>query len=245
MKLVSWNVNGLRACLTHGFEDFLKAADADVVCLQEIKMTADQLDREFEGYHLFMNPAQKKGYSGTALLSKTKPLSVTFGSDIEGRVIKAEYEDFFVVNVYTPNAQDELKRIDFRLQWDQEFRDMVSELDKIKPVLICGDMNVARNEMELKNPKTNVGNAGFSIEERESFQKLLDKGFVDTFRFFYPDLRDAYSWWSYRFKAREKNAGWRIDYWLCSDRFKENLEDSIINKDVLGSDHCPVTLLIK
>lgn len=243
MKLISWNVNGLRAVLTKGFMDVFTKADADVFCLQEIKLSEGQIDFKPEGYHCYFNYAEKKGYSGTALFCKKEPLSVTFGSDNEGRVICAEFDDFYVVCVYTPNSQDELARLPFRLEWDRNFREYVNQLDKNKPVCICGDLNVAHNEIDIKNPKSNTHNAGFTIEERNSFTELLDSGFVDTFRYLYPDKKDAYSWWSYRFHARENNAGWRIDYWLVSDRFKERVKDSIILSDVFGSDHCPVCLL--
>ncbi len=240
MKFVSWNVNGLRAVLTKGFEDYFKAADADVFCLQEIKLSEGQLDFRPEGYHCFWNYAEKKGYSGTAIFSRTQPLNVEYGTDNEGRVICLEFENFFVVNVYTPNSQDELKRLPFRLEWDRAFRDYVKSKDALKPVFICGDMNVAHREIDLKNPKTNTHNAGFTIEERNSFTDLLNSGFTDTFRMLYPDLIDAYSWWSYRFKAREKNTGWRIDYWLVSDRYKDHVEKAGIDAHIQGSDHAPV-----
>lgn len=244
MKLASWNVNGLRSCLGKGFEDYLREEDADIVCLQEIKLSAGQLDRSFAPYREYYNYAQRKGYSGTALLTKEEPVSVRFGDDDEGRVIIAEYPGYIVVCVYTPNSQDQLARLGYRLQWDAAFRARMVELDAQKPLLVCGDMNVARSPIELKNPKSNERNAGYTIEERESFQALLDSGFSDSFRTLYPDRRDAYSWWSYRFHARERNAGWRIDYWLVSDRLMPRVRDSVIRSDVSGSDHCPVALHI-
>lgn len=243
MKFVSWNVNGLRACLGKGFEDYLKTEDPDFLCLQEIKLSEGQLDKDFSPYHCYWNYAEKKGYSGTAILARQEPLSVRLGTDNEGRVIILEYPGFYLVTVYTPNSQDGLARLPFRLEWDAGFCRTMVELDRSKPVLICGDMNVARSEIELKNPKTNERNAGYTIEERQSFQKLLDSGFTDSFRHFYPDLKDAYSWWSYRFHAREKNIGWRIDYWLASNRLVSLLADSRIRQDVYGSDHCPVVLV--
>ena len=245
MKLISWNVNGLRAVLGKGFLDYFKAQDADVFCLQEIKLSEGQLSLDLSGYHCYYNYAQKKGYSGTAVFSKKEPLSVTFGSDNEGRVCTLEFEDFYVVDVYTPNSQDELARLDFRLQWDADFREYVKELDKKKTVLICGDMNVAHKEIDIKNPKTNLRNAGFTIEERQSFDKLLESGFTDTFRYFYPDLKDAYSWWSYRFKSRERNTGWRIDYWLVSKRSENRVKQAGIDSQILGSDHAPVYIFFE
>lgn len=240
MRLISWNVNGLRAVLGKGFMDYFKAQDADVFCLQEIKLSEGQLDLDLPGYHCYYNYAEKKGYSGTAVFSKEEPLSVTFGKDNEGRICALEFADYYVVCVYTPNSQDELARLDFRMEWDAYFRDFVKALDEKKTVLICGDMNVAHKEIDIKNPKANVRNAGFTIEERDSFTKLLESGFCDTFRMFYPDLKDAYSWWSYRFKARERNAGWRIDYWLVSERSKDRVKAAGIHSEILGSDHCPV-----
>lgn len=240
MRFISWNVNGLRAVMNKGFEDFFNRCNADVLCLQEIKLSEGQLDFKPEGYHCYYNYAQKKGYSGTAVFTKQEPLSAEFGSDPEGRVICLEFEKYFVVNVYTPNSQDGLARLDFRLDWDREFRQFVGEKDIVKPVFICGDLNVAHREIDLKNPKTNIHNAGFTIEERNSFSELLDSGFTDTFRMLYPELRDAYSWWSYRFHAREKNVGWRIDYWLVSNRFKDSVKDAGIMGEVTGSDHAPV-----
>lgn len=245
MKLISWNVNGLRAVLGKGFLDYFKAQDADVFCLQEIKLSEGQLDLDLGGYHCYYNYAQKKGYSGTAVFSKKEPLSVSFGSDNEGRVCTLEFEDFYVVDVYTPNSQDELARLDFRLQWDADFREYVKELDKKKTVLICGDMNVAHKEIDIKNPKTNLRNAGFTIEERQSFDKLLESGFTDTFRMFYPDLKDAYSWWSYRFKSRERNTGWRIDYWLVSTKSESRVKEAGIHSQILGSDHAPVYIIFE
>ncbi|MCR5761504.1 MAG: exodeoxyribonuclease III [Sphaerochaetaceae bacterium] len=245
MKLISWNVNGLRAVLNKGFEDYFKAQDADVFCLQEIKLSEGQLNLELPGYECFYNYSEKKGYSGTAVFTKVHPLSVQFGTDNEGRICCLEFEDFFVVCVYTPNSQDELRRLDFRMQWDEEFRVFIKNLDKIKPVLVCGDLNVAHKEIDIKNPKTNTHNPGFTIEERDSFTRTLECGFTDTFRYLHPDEKDAYSWWSYRFHAREKNTGWRIDYWLCSDRIKERVEKSYIDSNIMGSDHAPVVIEIK
>ena len=245
MKLISWNVNGLRAVLGKGFLDYFKSQDADVFCLQEIKLSEGQLDLDLPGYHCYYNYAEKKGYSGTAVFSKKEPLSVSFGTDNEGRVCTLEFEDFYVVDVYTPNSQDELARLPFRLQWDADFREYVKDLDKKKTVLICGDMNVAHKEIDIKNPKTNLINAGFTIEERQSFDKLLESGFTDTFRYFYPDLKDAYSWWSYRFKSRERNTGWRIDYWLVSTRSKDRVKQAGIDAQILGSDHAPVYIIFE
>ena len=245
MKLISWNVNGLRAVLGKGFLDYFKSQDADVFCLQEIKLSEGQLDLDLPGYHCYYNYAEKKGYSGTAVFSKKEPLSVSFGTDNEGRVCTLEFEDFYVVDVYTPNSQDELARLPFRLQWDADFREYVNGLDRKKTVLICGDMNVAHKEIDIKNPKTNLRNAGFTIEERQSFDKLLESGFTDTFRYFYPDLKDAYSWWSYRFKSRERNTGWRIDYWLVSTRSKDRVKQAGIDAQILGSDHAPVYIIFE
>ena len=243
MKLVSWNVNGLRAVLGKGFLDYFKAVDADIFCLQEIKLSSGQLDLPLEGYHCYYNYAEKKGYSGTAVFSKQEPLAVKFGSDNEGRVITLEFKDFYVVNVYTPNSQEELARLDFRLQWDASFKAYVCSLDALKPVLICGDMNVAHKEIDIKNPKTNLRNAGFTLEERTSFSALLDSGFTDTFRSLHPS-EVCYSWWSYRFKARERNTGWRIDYWLISNRAKGWVKEAGIETNILGSDHAPVFVCI-
>lgn len=250
MKLISWNVNGLRACMNKGFKDFMDSVDADVFCVQETKMQREQAAFEFPGYEEFWNSAEKKGYSGTAVFSKTMPLSVTYGlgieeHDKEGRVITAEYEDFYLVNVYTPNAQRGLERLSYRMQWEDDFRKYVKELDDKKPVIICGDLNVAHNEIDLKNFKTNVGNAGFTYEERGKMTELLASGFVDSFRFLYPDKTGAYSWWSYMFKAREKNAGWRIDYFVVSEKLADRIEDAVIYPEIMGSDHCPVGLILK
>lgn len=250
MKLISWNVNGLRACMNKGFKDFMDSVDADVFCVQETKMQREQAAFEFPGYEEFWNSAEKKGYSGTAVFSKTMPLSVTYGlgieeHDKEGRVITAEYEDFYLINVYTPNAQRGLERLSYRMQWEDDFRKYVKELDDKKPVIICGDLNVAHNEIDLKNFKTNVGNAGFTYEERGKMTELLASGFVDSFRFLYPDKTGAYSWWSYMFKAREKNAGWRIDYFVVSEKLADRIEDAVIYPEIMGSDHCPVGLILK
>ena len=250
MKLISWNVNGLRACMGKGFLDFLKASDADIVCLQETKMQREQADFIIGGYEEYWNSAEKKGYSGTAVFTKKPPLSVSYGigipeHDTEGRVITAEFPDFFLVNVYTPNSQQELARLPYRMQWEDAFRDYLKTLDQKKPLIVCGDMNVAHEEIDLKNPKTNRKNAGFTDEERQKMTKLLSSGFIDTFRLLYPDTEGVYSWWSYRFHAREKNAGWRIDYFLVSDRLKDRVSDSRIDTDVFGSDHCPVELILK
>ncbi len=250
MKLISWNVNGLRACMGKGFLDFLKASDADIVCLQETKMQREQADFIIDGYEEYWNSAEKKGYSGTAVFTKKPPLSVSYGigipeHDTEGRVITAEFPDFFLVNVYTPNSQQELARLPYRMQWEDAFRDYLKTLDQKKPLIVCGDMNVAHEEIDLKNPKTNRKNAGFTDEERQKMTELLSSGFIDTFRLLYPDTEGVYSWWSYRFHAREKNAGWRIDYFLVSDRLKDRVSDSRIDTDVFGSDHCPIELILK
>lgn len=250
MKLVSWNVNGFRACLNKGFEDFFRSVDADVFCLQETKMQPEQVEVSFEGYHQYFNSAIKKGYSGTAVFSKKEPLSICFDLCLdrhndEGRVITAEYEDFYLVTVYTPNSQQELARLDYRMQWEDDFRDYVMKLDKVKPVIICGDLNVAHQEIDIKNAKSNMRSAGFTKEEREKMTVLLGSGFIDTFRYLYPDRKDIYSWWSYMFKAREKNVGWRIDYFLASERLKDRIEDSYVYMDIMGSDHCPVALSLK
>ncbi|MBQ8585775.1 MAG: exodeoxyribonuclease III [Butyricicoccus sp.] len=249
MKLISWNVNGLRACVGKGFFDFLAAEQPDMMCLQETKLQPEQAP-EVEGYFDYWYSAEKKGYSSTALFSKTEPLSVKFGlgieeHDHEGRVITAEYEDFYLVTVYTPNSQDELRRLDYRMTWDDAFRAYVCALDEKKPVIMCGDLNVAHEEIDLKNPKTNRRNAGFTDEERAKMTELLGAGFADTFRRFYPDLTGAYSWWSYRFKAREKNAGWRIDYFLVSERLMPRIKRAAILSDVFGSDHCPVLIEVE
>ena len=250
MKFISWNVNGLRACMTKGFEEFFDNMDADFVCLQEIKLSEGQLDFNKVGYHTFWNYAEKKGYSGTAIFTKHEPLSVVYGMGIdvhdhEGRVITLEYDDYYLITVYTPNSQNELARLDYRMQWEDDFRDYLTKLAAQKSVIVCGDMNVAHKEIDIKNPKTNRRNAGFTDEEREKMTILLEAGFIDTFRYFYPDQTDIYSWWSYRFSAREKNAGWRIDYFLVSDDLKNKLVDAKIHTDVLGSDHCPVELVIE
>lgn len=247
MKLISWNVNGLRACIGKGFLDFVAAEQPDILCLQETKMQQGQADIPMAGYYEYWCSAEKKGYSGTAIFSKTEPISVKYGMGIdahdhEGRMITAEYDEFYLVCVYVPNSQDELKRLDYRMQWEDAFREYVLKLNEEKPVVICGDLNVAHQEIDLKNPKTNRKNAGFSDEERAKLTELLGAGFTDTFRHFYPELEGAYSWWSYRFKAREKNAGWRIDYFLVSERFVSKIKNASILKDVLGSDHCPVVL---
>ena len=250
MKLISWNVNGLRACMNKGFKDFMDSVDADIFCVQETKMQREQATFVFDGYEEYWNSAEKKGYSGTAVFSKTKPLNVSYGlgieeHDKEGRVITAEFQDFYLVNVYTPNAQRGLERLDYRMVWEDVFRRYVKELDEKKPVIICGDLNVAHNEIDLKNFKTNVGNAGFTYEERGKMTELLASGFVDSFRYLYPDKTGAYSWWSYMFKAREKNAGWRIDYFIVSKKLADRIEDAVIYPEVMGSDHCPVGLLLK
>ncbi len=250
MKLISWNVNGIRACMQKGFEDFFKEADADIFCLQETKLQEGQIDLEMPGYHQYWNYAQKKGYSGTAVFTKTEPLSVSFGigmeeHDQEGRVITCEFADFYFVTVYTPNSQNELKRLDYRMQWEDDFRAYLKRLEETKPVIVTGDMNVAHQEIDLKNPKTNHKNAGFTDEERQKFTQLLDAGFIDTYRYFYPDKEGVYSWWSYRFHAREKNAGWRIDYFLVSASLKDRLVGASIRTDIYGSDHCPVVLEIR
>ena len=249
MKFISWNVNGLRACMGKGFADAFKALDADFLCLQETKMQAGQLDLAFEGYQSYWNYAEKKGYSGTAIFTRHNPLSVRYGlgleeHDTEGRVITLEMPSFFLVTVYTPNSQDGLRRLDYRMQWDDAFREYLQKLDAEKPVVVCGDLNVAHQEIDLKNPKTNRRNAGFTDEERAKFTALLGAGFTDTFRFFNPTLEGAYSWWSYRFRAREKNAGWRIDYFLTSQALEPRLQQAAIHNEVMGSDHCPVEVCI-
>lgn len=247
MKLISWNVNGLRACMTKGFQDFFREIDSDFFCLQEIKLSEGQIEFDPEGYYSYWNYAEKKGYSGTAIFTKKEPVAVTYGigidvHDHEGRVITLEYPDYYMITVYTPNSQNELARLDYRMQWEDDFREYLTALCKDKPVIVCGDMNVAHNEIDLKNPKTNRRNAGFTDEEREKMTELLQAGFVDTFRYFYPDKEQIYSWWSYRFKAREKNAGWRIDYFLVSEDIKDKLVDAKIHTEIYGSDHCPVEL---
>ena len=250
MKLISWNVNGLRACITKGFYDFFQQEDADIFCLGETKMQPEQAVIETPGYHQYWNSAVKKGYSGVAIFTKKEPLSVQYGlgieeHDQEGRVITLEFEDFFLVNVYTPNSKDGLLRLDYRMTWEDAFRAHLNKLDESKPVIVCGDMNVAHQEIDLKNPKTNHKNPGFTDEERAKMTELLASGFIDSFRTLYPDKTDAYSWWSYRARAREKNVGWRIDYFLTSARIKEQIEDAVIYADILGSDHCPVGLILK
>ena len=250
IKLISWNVNGLRACCDKGFRDIFTQLDADFFCLQETKMQEGQLDLSFEGYTSYWNYAEKKGYSGTAIFTKHQPLQVTYGlgideHDHEGRVITLEMEKFFLVTVYTPNSQDGLKRLDYRMTWDDDFRAYLQKLDQSKPVLIYGDLNVAHKEIDLKNPKTNRMNAGFTDQEREKFQLLLDAGFIDTFRYFYPEQTNIYSWWSYRFKAREKNAGWRIDYFLASASLADKLKEAKIHTEIFGSDHCPVEVTVE
>ena len=247
MKFISWNVNGLRAVQKKGFEDIFKSLDADFVCLQETKLQEGQIDLSFPGYESYWSYAEKKGYSGTAIFTKHKPLSVRYNLPLpehntEGRVVTLEYGDFYLVCVYTPNAQDGLKRLDYRMRWEDDFRAYLSELDQTKPVIACGDMNVAHEEIDLKNPKTNIGNAGFSYEERGKFTELLAAGFTDSFRYLYPDRRDAYSWWSFRAAARERNVGWRIDYFVVSDRLREKIKDAYILPEIMGSDHCPVGL---
>ncbi len=250
MKLISWNVNGLRACVKKGFEEVFKEMDADIFGVQETKLQEGQIDFAPEGYHCYWNYAEKKGYSGTAVFSKVEPLNVSYGigseqHDKEGRVITLEFEEFYFVTVYTPNSQNELARLDYRMEWEQDFREYLCELNKKKPVVMTGDLNVAHNEIDLKNPKTNKTNAGFTQEERDQFTALLEAGFVDSFRMLYPEKEGAYSWWSYRFKAREKNAGWRIDYFVVSKDWKDKIENSLIYADVMGSDHCPVGLILK
>ena len=249
MKFISWNVNGLRACEGKGFSDAFKQLDADFFCLQETKMQAGQLDLSFEGYESYWNYAEKKGYSGTAIFTRHVPLSVSYGigieeHDHEGRVITLEMDDFYLVTVYTPNSQDGLRRLDYRMTWEDDFRAYLLRLDSKKPVIVCGDLNVAHKEVDLKNPKTNRKNAGFTDEERNKFGELLEAGFTDTFRHIYPDKEGAYSWWSYRFKAREKNAGWRIDYFVVSNRLQDKIQAASIHSEIFGSDHCPVELVL-
>ena len=249
MKCISWNVNGIRACINKGFNDFFEVIDADIFCIQETKCQPDQIDLQFEGYTTYLNSAEKKGYSGTAILTKKKPLQVTYGigieeHDKEGRVITLEFENFYMVNIYTPNSKRELERLEYRQIWEDEIRKYLLELDSKKPVIMCGDLNVAHEEIDLKNPKTNRGNAGFTDEERVKMTELLQAGFIDTFRHKYPDKTDAYTWWSYMGKAREKNVGWRIDYFIVSNSIKEKIKDAKIYPEVLGSDHCPIELEI-
>jgi len=249
MKLISWNVAGLRACLKKGFADFFKEADADVVCLQEIKALEDQIDFHPEGYHFYLNPAEKKGYSGVGIYTRQEPLSVSYGMgkeehDHEGRIMKMEFEGFYLVCVYVPNVKRDLSRLDYRMKWEDDFRNWVNELSGIKPVIVCGDMNVAHNEIDIRNAKANIGNAGFTYEERGKMDELLASGFVDSFRYLYPDKKDAYSWWSYMGSARAKNIGWRIDYFLVSRGYEDHIEEAFICPEVQGSDHCPVGLII-
>lgn len=249
MKFISWNVNGLRACIGKGFQDYFDASQADFFCLQETKLSAGQLSLPLPGYHCYWNYAEKKGYSGTAIFAREEPMSVVYGLgvpelDTEGRLITLEYPKFYLITCYTPNAQRELARIDHRLKWDRAFRDHLASLDEKKPVIICGDLNVAHKEIDLKNPAANRGNAGFSDQERQSFQETLDRGFTDSFRHLYPDATGAYSWWSYMFHAREKNAGWRIDYFLVSNRVSAQIKEAAIHSEIFGSDHCPVELIM-
>ncbi len=250
MKLISWNVNGLRACVGKNFMDFFHEIDADIFCIQESKLQEGQIDLELPGYHQYWNYAEKKGYSGTAIFTKQEPISVAYGMGIEehdheGRVITLEFENFYMITVYTPNSQNELARLPYRMEWEDAFRAYLKGLEETKPVVVCGDLNVAHKEIDLKNPKTNRKNAGFTDEEREKMSVLLDSGFIDTFRYFYPDAEGIYSWWSYRFQARAKNAGWRIDYFLTSESLKDNLRGAHIHTDILGSDHCPVELILE
>jgi exodeoxyribonuclease III len=247
MKLVSWNVNGLRACVRKGFLDYFQEVDADIFCVQETKLQEGQIDLELENYDQFWNYAEKKGYSGTAVFSKKKPISVQYGigtnfTDTEGRAITLEFEQFFLVNVYTPNSQRDLARLPYRLDWEDRIKVYLKELDELKPVILCGDLNVAHQEIDLKNPKSNMGNSGFTAEERGKMTELLASGFIDSFRYLYPDRKEAYTWWSYMSKVRERNIGWRIDYFIVSDRLKDAIKDSIIHSDITGSDHCPVVL---
>ena len=250
MKMISWNVNGLRAVMGKNFMEDFERLDADLFCLQETKLQAGQIELELPGYHQYWNYAEKKGYSGTAIFAKQEPINVTYGlgmeeHDHEGRVITLEYPDFFLITVYTPNSQDELKRLDYRMQWEDDFRAYLNRLAQEKGVIVCGDMNVAHKEIDLKNPKTNRNNAGFTDQERGKMTELLESGFIDTYRYFYPDTEGVYSWWSYRFQARQKNAGWRIDYFLVSENLKERLAGAAIHTDIFGSDHCPVELTIQ
>ena len=247
MKLISWNVNGLRACLTKGFEDFFTTIDADIFCVQETKMQPDQAELNLVGYEKYWNSAIKKGYSGTAVFTRLSPLSVTYGMNIaehdqEGRIITLEFPDFFLVNVYTPNSKRELLRLDYRMKWEDDFRKFLNQLDETKPVIVCGDINVAHEEIDIKNPKTNKRSAGFTDEERAKLTLLLESGFTDSFRYLYPEQKDAYTWWSYMMSARSRNIGWRIDYFLVSNKLRESIKDATIYPEVLGSDHCPVGL---
>ena len=247
MKFISWNVNGIRACVKKGFLDFFHEADADIFCIQESKMQEGQLELDLEGYDQYWNYAERKGYSGPGIFTKIKPISVSYGMGIEehdheGRVITLEFEDYYFITVYTPNSQSELKRLEYRMKWEEDFLRFLKKLEEDKPVIVCGDLNVAHSEIDLKNPKTNRKNAGFTDEEREKMTVFLDAGFIDTFRYFYPDKEGIYSWWSYRFNARKNNAGWRIDYFIVSDVLKDRLQDAKILTDVMGSDHCPIEL---
>lgn len=247
MKLISWNTNGIRACMGKGFLESMAEQNADIICIQETKMQEGQAEVPMEGYYQYWCSAEKKGYSGTAVFTKEEPLSVAYGigvdiHDHEGRVITCEYDDFYLVNVYVPNSQNELKRLDYRMQWEDDFRDYLVGLDAVKPVIICGDLNVAHKEIDLKNPKTNTNNAGFTQEERDKMSQLQEAGFIDSWRYFYPDVEGVYSWWSYRFNARKNNAGWRIDYFLVSEKIKDRMKDAAILTDIMGSDHCPVVL---
>ena len=249
MKLVSWNVNGIRACVKKGFLDYFQKVDADIFCIQETKLQENQIELNLEGYHQFWNYAERKGYSGTAVFTKEKPLTVSYGIELdvpdnEGRVITLEYDEFYLVNVYTPNSKRDLTRLDYRLIWEDAMIKHLVNLNTYKPVVFCGDLNVAHNEIDLKNPKPNIGNSGFTYEERGKMSTLLEEGFIDSFRYFYPDQTDAYTWWSYMSKVRERNIGWRIDYFIVSETFKERLKDAYIHADILGSDHCPILLEI-
>ena len=250
MKLISWNVNGIRACVNKGFSNFFKEIDADIFCIQETKLQEGQIDLNLEGYYQYWNYAKKKGYSGTAIFSKKKPLSVSYGLNIEehdqeGRIITLEFENFYMITVYTPNSQTGLARLDYRMKWEDDFKTYLKDLNIKKPVILCGDLNVAHKEIDLKNPKNNINNPGFTVFEREKLTNLLDEGFIDSFRYLYPDKEFIYSWWSYRFNARKNNAGWRIDYFLTSDKLQDKIEDALIDTEILGSDHCPVILILK
>ena len=247
---ISWNVNGIRACVKKGFLDYFNEQDADIFCIQETKLQEGQIDLNLEGYYQYWNYAKKKGYSGTAIFSKKKPLSVSYGLNIEehdqeGRIITLEFENFYMITVYTPNSQTELARLDYRMKWEDDFKAYLKDLDIKKPVILCGDLNVAHKEIDLKNPKNNINNPGFTVFEREKLTNLLDEGFIDSFRYLYPDKEFIYSWWSYRFNARKNNAGWRIDYFLTSDKLQDKIEDALIDTEILGSDHCPVILILK
>ncbi|WP_058992679.1 exodeoxyribonuclease III [Sarcina ventriculi] len=250
MKLISWNVNGIRACVKKGFLDYFNEQDADIFCIQETKLQEGQIDLNLEGYYQYWNYAKKKGYSGTAIFSKKKPLSVSYGLNIEehdqeGRIITLEFENFYMITVYTPNSQTGLARLDYRMKWEDDFKTYLKNLNIKKPVILCGDLNVAHKEIDLKNPKNNINNPGFTVFEREKLTNLLDEGFIDSFRYLYPDKEFIYSWWSYRFNARKNNAGWRIDYFLTSDKLQDKIEDTLIDTEILGSDHCPVILILK